>query len=167
MDPNRRRSAPAAALAIALALALLPAVTAAQVRSVPTLTLEAAKTAVAAAEAEAERRGWNVAIAVSDETGELIAFHRTDGVQAGSIEIAQAKARTAARMRRPTRALADGIAEGRLGLLSVEELVVLEGGLPVVIGEQVVGAIGVSGMTGEQDAVVAQAGIDAIAGNER
>jgi uncharacterized protein GlcG (DUF336 family) len=65
-------------------------------------------------------------------------------------------------MRRPTKALADGIAEGRLGLLTVDGLVALEGGLPVVIDEQVVGAVGVSGMTGEQDAVIAQAGIDAL-----
>jgi uncharacterized protein GlcG (DUF336 family) len=144
------------------AVAGRPASLPAQVRSAPTLTLDAAKTVVAAAEAEAGRRGWTVAIAVSDPAGELIAFHRLDGVQAGSIDIALAKARTAARMRRPTKALADGIAEGRLGLLTVDGLVALEGGLPVVIDEQVVGAVGVSGMTGEQDAVIAQAGIDAL-----
>lgn len=149
---------------LALAFLLLPAAVAAQVREIRTLTLDAAKSAVSAAEAEARRNGWNVVVAVADPAGDLILLHRMDGVQAASIDIAMAKARTAARFRRPTKALADAIAEGRSGLLAVDGLLPLEGGLPIVVDEEVVGAIGVSGMTGAQDAVAARAGINALPG---
>ena len=147
---------------LALALLLLPASLAAQVREIRTLTLDAAESAASATEDEARRNGWNVVVAVVDPAGDLILLRRMDGVQAASVDIATAKARTAARFRRPTKALADAIAEGRSGLLAVEGLLPLEGGLPIVVDEEVVGAIGVSGMTGEQDAVAARAGIEAL-----
>jgi uncharacterized protein GlcG (DUF336 family) len=152
---------------LALALLLLPASLVAQVREIRTLTLDAAESAASATEDEARRNGWNVVVAVVDPAGDLILLHRMDGVQAASIDIATAKARTAARFRRPTKALADAIAEGRSGLLAVEGLLPLEGGLPIVVDEEVVGAIGVSGMTGEQDAVAARAGIEALSAGER
>lgn len=126
------------------------------------ISLNAAKTIAAAAEAEAERNNWNVAIAVVDAAGELILFHKRDGTQYASLDIALNKARTAARFRRPTRALQDGVAGGRTVLLAIEGMLPLEGGVPVMLGDEVIGAVGVSGVTAEQDAQIARAGIAAL-----
>lgn len=134
-------------------------------RTMPVLTLEAAKRAASAAEAEAVGRGWTVAVAVVDPNGGLMLFHSLDGTQAGSQDIAVLKARTAARFKRPTKALEDGIAGGRIALLTIPGLLALEGGVPIVVGGQIVGAIGVSGMTSAEDGVVAAAGIAALAQN--
>ncbi len=149
---------PTAALAIAVSSSPL----AAQVREVSVVSLAGAKAVIAAAEAEAERNGWNVAIAIVDPAGELVLFHRRDGTQIGSVDIAIAKARTAARFRRPTKALDDAVAGGRLALTTVDGLIALEGGVPLEIGGVVVGAIGVSGVTSQQDAQVATAGAAAL-----
>lgn len=150
-------------LAVAGAFILAPLRSAqAQVFDAKVISLEGAKTMVASALAEAQKNNWTVAIAIVDVTGGLILFQRMDEVQAGSLDIAIAKARTAARFKRPTKALADALAAGRLGLLSVEGIVVLEGGIPVTVNGKVVGAIGVSGMSSEQDATVAKAGADAL-----
>jgi len=97
-----------------------------------------------------------------DEAGELVAFHKIDETQAGSIDIAIGKARTAARMKRPTKALEDAVAGGRTVFLAVDGLVPLEGGVPITVEGRVVGAVGVSGVTSQQDAQVAQAGIAAL-----
>ncbi len=125
------------------------------------LTLEAAKTIASAAEAFALARGWTVAIAVVDPSGGLILLHCLDDTQPASRQIAAEKARSAARLRRPTKTLEDAIAGGRVALLSVGAIM-LEGGLPVRVNGQVVGAIGVSGMTSTQDAEVAEAGLQAL-----
>ena len=119
---------------------------------------------MAAAEAEAARNGWPVAIAIVDASGELIVFHKLDGTQSASIDIAIGKARTAARLRRPTKALEDAIASGRMALAAVEGITPLEGGVPITVEGQVIGAIGVSGVTSQQDAQVAQAGVGALGG---
>lgn len=134
-------------------------------RPVPTLSLDGARQVMAAAEAEARRAPGPVAIAIVDQAGELLMFVRLDGVQLASVDIAIGKARTAARLRRPTKVLADALAAGRLAFLAVEGIVPLEGGLPIVVDGAVVGAIGVSGLTGEQDAVVAAAGAAAVMPN--
>ena len=126
--------------------------------------MEAARTMMAAAEAEAARNGWPVAIAIVDASGELIVFHKLDGTQSASIDIAIGKARTAARLRRPTKALEDAIASGRMALAAVEGITPLEGGVPITVEGQVIGAIGVSGVTSQQDAQVAQAGVGALGG---
>ena len=76
--------------------------------------------------------------------------------------MSQAKARTAARFRRPTKALEDAVAGGRAALLSFDGVTMVEGGVPVIVGGKVIGAIGVSGVTSVQDAVVAQAGVAAL-----
>lgn len=150
-------------LALALAAALLaPTPAAAQLLDTQLISLEAAKRMTAAAEAEARRNGWNVAIAVVDAAGELILFQRLDGVQPASLDIAVAKARTAARLRRPTRALQDALEGGRTALLALEGVLPLEGGIPVAVDGRVIGAIGVSGVTSQQDAQIAQAGLDAL-----
>jgi len=132
------------------------------IRPFASLTLEAAKLLAAAGEAEALRHGWTVAIAVVDPAGGLILFHSIDGTQPGSQDVAVAKARTAARYKRPTKAFADAIAN-RPVLLTMPNMVALEGGLPVIGEGQIVGAIGVSGMTSDEDGIVAAAALAAFA----
>jgi uncharacterized protein GlcG (DUF336 family) len=134
----------------------------AHLRDTRALTLEGAKAAAAAAEAHATERGWTVAIAVVDVSGDLLLYHRIDGTQPASQDIAILKARTAARLHRPTKALEDGVAGGRMALLSLSDVVLLEGGIPIKSGGQIVGAIGVSGMQSAQDGEVAAAGLAAL-----
>jgi len=150
-------------LFVAVAIALSssgPA--AAQTADRKVITLDGAKAILAAAEAEAMKNKWTVAIAVVDESGNLIAFHKLDDTQMGSIDIAIGKARTAARMKRPTKALEDAVAGGRTVMLAVEGITPLEGGVPVLLDGRVIGAVGVSGVTSQQDAQVAQAGAAAL-----
>jgi len=135
----------------------------AHVRQVSTLTLEAAKAICQAAEAYANKKKWPMAIAIVNASGGLILYHMIDDTQPASEDIAMQKARTAARLRRPTKALEDAISGGRAALLSVGALA-LEGGLPIEAGGRVVGGIGVSGMASAQDAEVARAGIAAFKG---
>jgi glc operon protein GlcG len=151
----------ALALNLAVGLAISPAAEA-QFAARQALTLEGAKRIMAAAEAEAMKNKWTVAIAIVDEAGDLVAFHKVDDTQAGSIDIAIGKARTAARMKRPTKALEDAIAGGRTTLLAVEGLTPLEGGVPITSNGRIIGAVGVSGVTSQQDAQVAEAGIAAL-----
>lgn len=134
----------------------------AQLIQTQTISLDAAKAMVAAAEAHARENNWNVAIAIVDASGGLILFHRLDETQPASLDIAIAKARTAARFKRPTKALEDAVAGGRTVLLAVEGLLPLEGGLPIVVDGRVIGAVGVSGVTSQQDAQVAQAAVAAL-----
>lgn len=150
-----------AALTTALACAAL-APRAVQAQS-PQLTLARAQAALAAATAEAQRQNWGVVIAVVDLAGELVLFQRMDDVQYASVDLAIGKARTAARFRRPTRVLADAVAQGRSGFLGVPGVVPLEGGVPIVVDGVVIGAVGVSGVTSAQDAQVAEAGTAAAA----
>lgn len=128
------------------------------------LTLDAAKALAEAGEAEAKRRGWTVAIAVVNPEGGLILFHGLDGTQPAGQDIAIAKARTAARFKRPTKALEDAIAGGRHALLGVPGMLPLEGGLPVVLDGAIVGAVGVSGMASTEDGVIAAAALRALEG---
>jgi glc operon protein GlcG len=130
-------------------------------RSTPVLTLEAAKQLALAAEAEAMRRGWTVAVAVVDPSGGLILFHSIDGTQPASQDIAVAKARTAARFKRPTKALEDALTS-RPPLATVSGLVALEGGIPITREGLILGAIGVSGMTSAEDGMVASAAVEAL-----
>jgi glc operon protein GlcG len=149
-------------LSMAVALLLAAASAAAQTVDRRVITLDGAKAILAAAEAEALKNKWTVAIAVVDESGNLIAFHKIDDTQMGSIDIAIGKARTAARMKRPTKALEDAVAGGRTVMLALEGVTPLEGGVPVTIDGRVIGAVGVSGVTSQQDAQVAQAGVAAL-----
>ncbi len=134
----------------------------AHLRDVRALTLDAAKAMAAAAERYATERGWTVAVAVVDGAGGLILFHCLEDTQPGSQEIAILKARTAARLHRPTKALEEGIAGGRTALVTLPDAVALEGGVPVRADGKVVGAIGVSGMTSPRDGEVAAAGLAAL-----
>ena len=134
----------------------------AQLADKKVLTLEAAKKIAAAAEAEARKNNWNVVIAVVDDGGHLVYLQRIDGTQTGSVDVAIGKARTSAAFKRPTKVF-DELAKTRPSITSISpNAVLLEGGVPVVVGGQVVGAVGVSGVTSQQDAQVAEAGIAAL-----
>jgi uncharacterized protein GlcG (DUF336 family) len=146
---------------IALAV-VVPARLHAQVQVTRSIASDGAQRAIAAAAAEARKQGWAVSIAVVDPAGELVAFLRMDGAAFSSVDVSRAKARTAARFRRPTKALDSALTNGRLALLGVEGLTPLEGGVPIVINGETVGAVGVSGVTSAQDAQVARAGADAV-----
>jgi len=145
-----------------LGAGLAPSAVGAQLRESHVLTLAAAQKAVAAAESEARRNSWNVSIAVVDVAGELLAFVRMDGAPYSSVDIARLKARSAARFRRPTKALEEALAAGRMAILGLEGAVPIEGGVPITVNGQVVGAVGVSGVTSVQDAQVATAGVGAV-----
>jgi glc operon protein GlcG len=121
------------------------------------ITLEAAKKMAAAGEAEARKNGWTVAITVVDANGDLILFQKLDETQPGSIGVSQGKARAAALFKRPSKALEEAIAGGKAGFLSVEGIVPIQGGVPVVVDGKVIGAVGVSGVTSAQDEQVALA----------
>ena len=150
-------------LACGIALAVVvPARPHAQVQVTRTIASDGAQRALAAAAAEARKQGWAVSIAVVDPAGELVAFLRLDGAAFSSIDVSQAKARTAARFRRPTKALDSALTNGRLAILGLPGATPVEGGVPIVINGEIVGAVGVSGVTSAQDAQVARAGADAV-----
>jgi uncharacterized protein GlcG (DUF336 family) len=136
----------------------------AQLADKKALTLDAAKKMAAAAETEAVKNKWNVVIAIVDDGGHLVYLQRMDGTQTGSIDVATRKARTAMAFKRPTKVF-DELAKTRPSIVSLGgEAILLEGGVPIKVGEQVVGAMGVSGVTSQQDAQIADAGIAALAG---
>ncbi|MDG2407439.1 MAG: heme-binding protein [Pirellulales bacterium] len=127
------------------------------------IDLVTAKKVMAAAEAEAKKNSWSVVIAIVDGGGHLVMLERLDNTQWGSVEIAQRKALTAAKFRRPTRFWEERIAKGGvdLKLLKINGFP-MEGGLPIIHQGKVIGAIGVSGVTSTQDAQIGRAGIAAI-----
>ena len=130
----------------------------------PSITLEMAKKAAAPAIAEARKNNWAMAIAIVDTAGDLVYFEKMDDTQVGSVEVAQSKARSAARFKRPTKAFQDALAAGGEGLriLALDGAIPVDGGLPMVVGGKIVGAIGVSGGTSAQDGQVAAAGVAAL-----
>jgi glc operon protein GlcG len=117
---------------------------------------------MAAARAEALKHGWAVAIALVDDGGHALALVRLDGASPASAAIAMEKARTSALGRRESKAYEDMINGGRTAFLSAPLAGTLEGGVPVIVDGQVVGAVGVSGVKSEQDAQVAKAGIHSV-----
>jgi uncharacterized protein GlcG (DUF336 family) len=127
------------------------------------ITNEQAKKVMAGAEAEAVKNKWPVVITILDSGGNIMMVQRLDNAQFGSVDISRDKAKSAVALRRPTKALQDLIAQGgaNLRLLNIGYSV-LEGGIPIVVGGKVIGSIGVSGVTSQQDAQIAQAGIDAL-----
>jgi uncharacterized protein GlcG (DUF336 family) len=126
------------------------------------ITLALAKRIAAAAEAEAHSNGWPMAIAIAEPTGALVYFLKMDDVQYASIELATAKAKTAAIYRRPTKMFTEALANGHLMFLTFHSLCAAPGGLPLVADGKLIGAIGVSGGAGHQDDIVAQAGVAAL-----
>jgi len=130
----------------------------------PAITLEQAKKVMAGAEAEAGKNSWPVVIAVVDSGGNLVMLSRLDNAQWGSIDVARGKAHSAVAFRRPTKVFQDAIGQGgaNLRLLNLSGVSLLEGGIPIVVDGKIIGAVGVSGVTSQQDAQIGQAGIDAL-----
>lgn len=130
----------------------------------PPISLALAQQVASAAQAEAQRNGWPMVIAVMDSSANLVVLHKMDHAQTGSIDIAQQKAESAVRFKRPTKAFEDALTQGglHLRLLATQRAIPLEGGLPLVVDGQLVGAIGVSGMQSTQDAQVAAEGVKAL-----
>ena len=128
----------------------------------PGLTLELAKKAVAAAEAEAKKNGSYMAITVVTIGGYLVHASTLDGTQFASIKISQHKARASATFRRPTKVFQDGLAAGNMFLLTLDDVIASEGGVPLVVDGKIIGAIGCSGGTGAQDGQTCIAGANAL-----
>src|SRR5215467_12700481 len=128
----------------------------------PPITNEQAKAVAAAALAEAKKNNWRMAFAIVGPAGELVYFEKMDGTQLASGEISQGKARTAVLFRRPSKAFADQYAAGNTAFTTFpEKPVASEGGLPIVVNGKIIGAIGASGGTGQQDGIAAAAGASA------
>jgi glc operon protein GlcG len=125
--------------------------------------LDRAKQVMAAAEAEAKKRNWKMNIAVVDTNGELVHFERMEGAQIASGTISIGKARTAARFRRESRAFYNAYETGHPYVSTLDPtLVASPGGFPLVEGGKLIGAIGCSGGTGDQDAAVCKAGAELV-----
>ena len=126
----------------------------------PSIGIEASKRVAAASVAEARKNGWFMAIAIVDPSGDLVYFEKMDNTQAASVAIAMDKARSSARFKRPTKAMQDVLATGGEGLrfLALQGAIPAEGGVPLVMDGKIVGAIGVSGGSGQQDSQTASAG---------
>jgi glc operon protein GlcG len=124
------------------------------------VSTESAKNAAAASIAEAQKNNWKMAIAIVDTGGHLVYFEKMQDTQTGSVDLAMEKARTAALFRRPTKVFQDGVAAGGEGLrlLRLTGAIPIDGGVPIIVEGKVVGAVGVSGGSGEQDGQVAKAG---------
>ena len=130
----------------------------------PSITADQAKPVAAAAIAEAKKNQWTMAIAIVDTAGDLVYFEKMDNTQVGSVDVSISKARSAARFKRPTKAFQDAVAAGGEGLriLALSGAIPIEGGLPLVVGGKIVGAIGASGGTSQQDGVTAAAGVGTL-----
>jgi glc operon protein GlcG len=152
-------------------LALVPLTPVAQTPLAPppqipyglSVSTESAKNAAAAAIAEARNNNWQMAIAIVDTGGYLVYFEKMQDTQTGSVELAIEKARTAALFRRPTKLFQDSVAAGGEGLrlLRLTGAIPIDGGIPIIVDGKVIGAVGVSGSSGEQDGQVAKAGASA------
>lgn len=128
------------------------------------IPLEKAKSVAAVAVAEAQKNGWLMAVTIVDPSGELIFFEKMDGTQFGSIDVSIAKARSAARFKRPTKIYEDGVAASGIGLraLKVPGAMPVEGGVPLIENGKIIGAIGVSGGQSPQDGQCANAAVATV-----
>jgi glc operon protein GlcG len=128
------------------------------------ITLEQAKKIVAGAEAESKKNSWSMVITVLDSGGHVVLTERMDGAQLGSIDVARDKAYSAVAFRRPTKVFEDLVAQGgaNLRILKLSGASPVEGGIPIVVDGKIIGAVGVSGGTAQQDGQAAKAGVDAL-----
>ncbi|MCI4428813.1 MAG: heme-binding protein [Burkholderiales bacterium] len=124
--------------------------------------LDTAKKLAAAAAIEAKKNSWPVAIAIVDNHGTLVYYEMLDDTQTASANVSIEKVRASAMFRRPSKAFEDAVAGGRVAVPGLTGAMPIDGGLPIVVAGKVIGAIGVSGVTSQQDAQVARAGIDAL-----
>jgi len=127
-----------------------------------TLNLAVAKQIVAASEKEAMKNGWQMFITVVDDGGTIIYLERLDDAQIGSFEVSIEKAETALKFKRPSKAFEDLVAGGHTNIIKLPGALPVEGGIPLMADGKVIGAIGVSGGSSQQDAQVAQAGVTAL-----
>jgi glc operon protein GlcG len=155
-------------IAVIAALAALSGLPALAQQATPSygspISLEQAKKVIAAAEAEAQKNNWPVVITVVDSGGFMVAMHRLDNTQLGSIAVAEEKARTSILFRRPSKAFEDAIASGGIGLrvLGLRGATPYDGGVPIFVDGKIIGAIGVSGVLPPQDGQIANAGASAL-----
>ena len=124
----------------------------------PSINIAAAKKVAAGTLAECQKNSWNVAVAIVDTHGFLVYFERMENTQYASMDIAIGKARAAATYRRPTRVFADAINKGSPATATLPGVFASPGGLPIMVDGKVIGAVGVSGVTGDQDEQCAKAG---------
>jgi glc operon protein GlcG len=161
-EKNTMRNAIASGIILA-AVAMLPSAAVAQFSQKKVLTLEIARTIVAAAEAEAARNHLAGVVAVVDDGGWPILIERMDhAAYLASVELAPGKARTAALFKKPSQALEDAINHGRLAAVTAQGFTEMQGGIPIVVDNDVVGAIGASFDTPEHDVQIAKAGLAAV-----
>jgi glc operon protein GlcG len=151
------------ALAVSLAVMLGVVPLRAELPTKKVISLGLAKKLVAAAEAEALQRGATVVIAVVDDGGHLILLERLDDTQVASVDVAIGKARTAAIFRRPSKVFEDQVKNGRVAALALPGATPLQGGVPIMVDGHVIGAIGASGNTPQEDEDIALAGAAATA----
>jgi glc operon protein GlcG len=156
------RNAIACSLALAAVVLLGPSAQA-QLLQKKALSLEAARKMVAAAEAEAERNHWRGVVAVVDDGGWIILLERMDhAALTAGVELAAGKARSAALFKKPTEALEQAINQGRYAAITARGFIEMQGGLPIVVDGEVIGGIGASFATPEEDEQVAKAGLAAL-----
>ena len=129
------------------------------------INLERAKAAAVAALAEATKNNWRIAVAIVSPEGGIVYFEKMDGTQNASFLLAHAKARTAALFRRSSKVFVDQFAAGNVAFMTFPDgarPTASEGGLPIIVDGKIIGAIGVSGGTGQQNGVAAAAGVNAV-----
>jgi glc operon protein GlcG len=126
------------------------------------ISLERAAAAIAAAIAEAKKHDWKLNVAVVDSGGNLVAFQRMDGAQLASIQVSEHKARTAVTFRRETKAFENAVQQGNYYVMTLDGVIASRGGLPLVEGGKLIGAIGCSGGTGSQDEAACKVGAATI-----
>ncbi len=124
------------------------------------LSLEVAQSIASKAAACGKKNNWSLSVAIVNAEGNLLYFQRGDGSYVGSIEASLDKAKSANAFQRPTKSFVDGIKEGRIGLVTVKNIVAIEGGLPIQLGGKHVGAIGISGAKATEDEKCAKAAIE-------
>ena len=127
----------------------------------PTITAQQAKVGAAAAIETMNENGWRMALSIVDPAGHLVYFEKVDGTQLASINVSLAKARASAGFRRPTRAFAQGIVNNP-ALVTLPGVVGSPGGVPIVVNGQIIGALGCSGDTGDNDEIACDAGAAAV-----
>jgi len=158
-----KRTLPALVLSLAV-FGQTPLVPPANIPYGAAISADAAKKIAAAAIAEARKNNWAMAVAVVDPAGYLVYFERMQDTQLGSVEIAIEKAKSAALFRRPTKSFQDTVAGGGQGLriLGLTGAVPVEGGIPIIVDGKLIGAVGASGGSSDQDGRTAQAGAGAM-----
>lgn len=150
------------AMVLGALIGAAPRTSMAQLADTKALSTAAVKSLISTAESMAKQNNWNMSIAVVDAGGDLLGFLKLDGASTGTVQIALGKARTSARFGRPTKVYADRVLADTLTFLSVDGVITLQGGLPIIVGGRVIGAVGVSGGTSAQDEQVAAAAIAAV-----